>query len=252
MADIFISYKREEIALAQLVAETLAEEGFSAFFDAHQDEGILIGEAWDARLERELNAARAVIVLWSPASVTSENVRDEARRAHARGILFPARIDVCDPPLGLGVVQTANLLGWRGDRAHLQWRLLIDSGVARKLGRRANAPPAPRLQAVAPAPANTPPVRRMVLKTPPGAPATAKTPPMPRAAAARVYAPAGAPVAGGAAQVVCRVCRKLTPKAQRDCVHCGAKRGSDLWWKILLVVAATVVPVLIVLALGGS
>lgn len=140
MADVFVSYKREELEVARLVALKLQEEGFSVFFDSHDEGGIKVGESWDERLERELAAARAVVVLWSPKSGRSDNVKDEARRAHARGVLAPAIIETCQPPLGLGVVQTANLIGWGGDRANPQWRMLIDRGVASLVGRRGRPP----------------------------------------------------------------------------------------------------------------
>lgn len=143
MAEVFISYKREEIASARLVAQALAEEGYSSFFDAHEEQGIEIGETWDHRLERELAAASAVVVLWSALSVKSDNVRDEARRAAARGCLVPARIGSCEAPLGLGTIQTADLSNWTGDRNDPRWRLLVDRGVARLTGRRANAPASP-------------------------------------------------------------------------------------------------------------
>ena len=135
MADVFISYKREEISLAQRVARVLSEEGYSSFFDAHDEHGINIGETWDRRLERELMAAAAVVVLWSPRAAKSDNVRDEARRAAKARRLVPARVAECDVPLGLGTLQTADLSRWTGSRSDPEWRMLVDRGVARLVGR---------------------------------------------------------------------------------------------------------------------
>jgi hypothetical protein len=139
MADVFISYKREEIAWAGRVAQALSEEGFSAFYDL-DDNGIHAGEEWDKRLEQELAVAKCCVVLWSGASTESPNVRSEARRANSRGILVPARISVCQAPLGLDALQEADLCQWRGDRSDPQWRFLVDRGVARKLGRPGRPP----------------------------------------------------------------------------------------------------------------
>lgn len=150
MADVFISYKREEIAWAARVAQALSEEGFSAFYDL-DDDGIHAGEEWDKRLEQELAAAKCCVVLWSRASTESANVRSEARRANNRGILAPAKINACQAPLGLDNLQEAELSQWRGDRADAQWRFLVDRGVARKVGR-AGHPPKPTAPAPPPRP----------------------------------------------------------------------------------------------------
>lgn len=146
MADVFISYKRADIGRARTAAQALKAEGYSVFYDAG-DDGINVGEAWDQRLERELALARAVIVLWSPGACQSDPVRDEARRAAKRRILCPALIETCEPPLGLAVIETADLRGWNGDQTDPQWRRLIDRGIARKLERAPTGPgviPAPR------------------------------------------------------------------------------------------------------------
>ncbi len=135
MADVFVSYKREEVAVAELISRMITEEGYSVFHDIGV-QGIKAGETWDKRLEAELEQARCCVVLWSRASVESDNVRSEARRAHARGILVPAKIGACSPPIGLDGVQAADLIGWTGDRAYAQWRFLVDRGIALKVGRR--------------------------------------------------------------------------------------------------------------------
>lgn len=142
MADVFISYKREEIAWAARVAQALSEEDFSAFYDLDEG-GIHAGEEWDKRLEQELAAAKCCVVLWSRISTESNNVRSEARRAHGRGVLVPAKINACQAPLGLDALQEADLSQWRGDRADAQWRFLVDRGVARKVGRAGRPPTRP-------------------------------------------------------------------------------------------------------------
>ncbi len=68
MADVFLSYAREDRASAQALAEALALEGWSVWWD-HR---IIVGEAFDQAIERELHAAKSVVVLWSDHSVVSE------------------------------------------------------------------------------------------------------------------------------------------------------------------------------------
>lgn len=134
MADVFISYKREELSRAAAVAGALESEGFSVFYDLG-DQGIQAGEIWDKRLEHELSVAGCCVVLWSPESVASDNVRSEARRAKERGVLVPAQIIPCRLPLGLDSVQAVDLSCWTGERSDPQWRFLVDRGIGPKLGR---------------------------------------------------------------------------------------------------------------------
>ena len=62
---------------------------------------------WREAIERELNAAKCVIVVWSLRSVgpSGSFVRDEASRAWERGTYLPVKIDDCRPPLGFGETQ---------------------------------------------------------------------------------------------------------------------------------------------------
>lgn len=130
MADIFLSYKREDQWIAREVAADLEVEGYSVFFDVR----IEVGDSWDATIERELNAAKAVVVLWSPKSRDSKWVRREAREAGEK--LCPAVVKPCKPPLEFSDVQAANLIGRRqGDLEHPDWRRLCD-GVEKCVGRK--------------------------------------------------------------------------------------------------------------------
>ena len=65
--------------------------------------------AFRAQILEKLNAARAVIVIWTPASVQSEFVLDEADHAKREGKLIPVRVPELDPrhiPLGHRQAQT--------------------------------------------------------------------------------------------------------------------------------------------------
>ena len=69
--------------------------------------------------------AKAVVVCWTPASVGSENVREEARRARAEGKLLQVYMEACQPPMFFGELQGAQLVGWSGDRGHDKFRMLV-------------------------------------------------------------------------------------------------------------------------------
>ena len=105
MADIFISYKSEERALPEALASDLRAAGYSVWWDVD----LVGGAAFRAQILEKLNAARAVIVIWTPASVQSEFVLDEADHAKREGKLIPVRVPDLDPrdiPLGHRQAQT--------------------------------------------------------------------------------------------------------------------------------------------------
>jgi hypothetical protein len=121
MADVFLSYKREDRARVGLIAKTLETEGFSVWWDPE----IPLGESYSASIRRELDQATSVVPVWSTQSVDSEWVQEEATLGKRRGAIVPCRIDAVEPPIGFTMVQTADLTGWTGDRAHPEWRKLV-------------------------------------------------------------------------------------------------------------------------------
>ena len=68
MADIFISYKREGKHLAEDTIHALKEAGFSVWYDERIDPHT----SWDETIEREIAAAKAVVVLWMPRSAVAQ------------------------------------------------------------------------------------------------------------------------------------------------------------------------------------
>jgi adenylate cyclase len=89
MADIFISYSKESKIQTEQLAKDLEAKGFSVWYDA----GLVPGDSFGDVILRELEQARAAIVIWDTASVRSEWVRSEASRARARRILIPVRTE---------------------------------------------------------------------------------------------------------------------------------------------------------------
>lgn len=110
MADIFISYSREDQEKAGQLAAALEAKGWTVFWD--QD--IPPGKTWREYIGANLNAARCVIVAWSKSSVESYWVLEEADEGKKREILVPVLFDEIEPPLGFRSIQTGNLLNWKG------------------------------------------------------------------------------------------------------------------------------------------
>jgi TIR domain len=114
MADVFISYAREDRHRAERLAHALEAAGCSVWWDRE----ILPGHDFTAVIAAELAAARAVIVIWSAASIASRWVRDEAAEGLERNALVPVLFDGVEPPMGFRSIHAADLAGWEaGDEA---------------------------------------------------------------------------------------------------------------------------------------
>src|SRR5262249_28360602 len=107
MADIFISYAREDTETAQRLAVALEKRGWSVFWDRR----IQAGRRFADVIAAQLSAANCVIALWSKAANASDWVLDEAEEARRRNTLAPALIELVDPPMGFRRIHAADLIG---------------------------------------------------------------------------------------------------------------------------------------------
>ena len=121
MADIFLSYNRDDLATARHFAAAFEREGFSVWWD----QTINPGDVYDRVTEQALQDARAVVVLWSKRSVQSHWVRAEATQAHSNGTLVPVMIENCKRPIMFELTQTAELSHWKGDPNDPAWQAYI-------------------------------------------------------------------------------------------------------------------------------
>ncbi|HZC37049.1 MAG TPA: toll/interleukin-1 receptor domain-containing protein, partial [Sphingomicrobium sp.] len=123
MADVFVSYARADERVARTIAEHLMGSGFSAWWDSD----LLPHNSFASVIEQEIQSARAVLVIWSQASIKSQWVRAEAELARGEGKLIQVAIDRSPIPLPFNQYQTADLRHWRGDPADVQWRKVLAS-----------------------------------------------------------------------------------------------------------------------------
>src|SRR5262245_50697420 len=114
VADVFVSYASVDRERARALSEVLADRGLSVWWDRT----IAPGRVFDEVIQEELNAAKCVVVLWSPASVKSNWVKTEAAEAAARGILVPVSVQDVALPIEFKRIQAANLTDWHGERDH--------------------------------------------------------------------------------------------------------------------------------------
>ena len=138
MTDIFLSYKREDQGTARSLAEALEAKGWSVWWDPK----LQAGEHFDNVIEKALQEARCVVVLWSARSIQSQYVKDEASYALKLGKLVPAAIEKVEPPFRFQGLHTVDLSGWNGAPGFPALRRLTDDLSAR-LGAPQPAPPAP-------------------------------------------------------------------------------------------------------------
>lgn len=122
MADIFISYKREDGAACAAFADALVAQGYTVWFDRDIREG----DSWDRTIEREIGSASAVLVLWSRRSRESDWVRNEARFAKQASRLLPVRIEHCELPLEFAAIQTVDVFDLRSFVSTPGWGRLLD------------------------------------------------------------------------------------------------------------------------------
>ena len=123
MADIFISYSRTDRDLIQSLAEALQSEGFSVWWDCNIGGGAEFARA----IEKELDAAKTIIVAWSEESVSSHWVRDEADYARGEDKLLPLSLDGVLPPLGFRQLHALEFQDWDRPSDHPAFIRLLGS-----------------------------------------------------------------------------------------------------------------------------
>lgn len=87
MADVFISYSKTHAEVTRRLADELERLNLTVWWDTE----LVAGESYRQRIQDEIAAARAAIVVWTPDSITSEFVISEAARAHAQRKLIQVR-----------------------------------------------------------------------------------------------------------------------------------------------------------------
>jgi hypothetical protein len=138
MSDVFLSYATEDRGRLGPIVAALESRGWTVWWDRT----IAPGLSFDREIERALNAAKCVVVLWSASSVESDWVKIEAAEAAGRRVLVPAMIDEVVIPLEFRRIQAARLVGWSGEEGNQELERLLDA-VGRILGHGSPARPSP-------------------------------------------------------------------------------------------------------------
>ena len=123
MADIFLSYTNQDRRHAEQLAESLQRLGWSVWWDRY----VPPGRTFDEVIDEALVNAKCIVVLWSPRSVRSAWVKEEAAEGRSRNILIPIIVEDTTLPLGFRRIEAARLVGWQGDTGDPEYVNLVDS-----------------------------------------------------------------------------------------------------------------------------
>jgi hypothetical protein len=112
VADVFLSYKRDERDVVERLATALRGLGLKVWFDA----SLSAGDSFSTEIHREVSSARAVVVCWSPGAAESRWVRAEAQAGFDNGNLISILVagpDRFKPPVPFNSVHMEDMRAWR-------------------------------------------------------------------------------------------------------------------------------------------
>ena len=126
MADVFISYSRDDPAAVRALAEAVAREGYSVWWDEALPPHLSYGDV----IADEIGTAKAAIVVWSEAAFASQWVRAEADVARNQKKLVQTSLDGRMPPMPFNQLQFVSIGDWRGEADHPGWLRVKESLAA--------------------------------------------------------------------------------------------------------------------------
>jgi hypothetical protein len=143
MADVFISYSREDLDVARAIEAGLRSERIDAWRDESRLTG---GQEFGAEIQSALERAKCVLACLSPSSIGSKWVRAEMRAAGDR--LLPCVIERFQNTVEIdalaGSLHQRDLTRWVEAGDAETWKSLVRDIAGKMAQPRAAAPPAPR------------------------------------------------------------------------------------------------------------
>lgn len=123
MPDIFISYSRQNKSRVEPLAQALTEAGLTVWWDSQ----LLPGDKFRGVIQEKLQSADWVLVIWTKQSIESDWVKQEASKAHDRGVLIPVLFDDVTPPMPFEELQNADLKAWYGNSNNPEFRKIVST-----------------------------------------------------------------------------------------------------------------------------
>lgn len=123
MADVFVSYARSTEACARALADIIEGDGYSVWYDAR----LPAHRPYADVIQEQLDAAKAVLIIWSKEAVGSHWVRSEADRGRMNGTLVQLRIEDCALPMPFDQIQCPLVRDWEGSASAAQLAPILQS-----------------------------------------------------------------------------------------------------------------------------
>lgn len=128
MVDVFISYKREEFARVDRLAEILGGLGLKVWHDA----SLVPGDDWQVRIDEVAFSAKCVLLCWTKEADRSKYVKRETKIGLDRKVLVPVKFGPGRFPFRLSRYHFADLSNWNDDLDDPGLEKLV-TGIARYL-----------------------------------------------------------------------------------------------------------------------
>ena len=122
MSGLFLSYSRADRALADRIIRGLRAVGVAVWWDED-----MRGVDWQMELEHRISELAGVMVIWTPHSINSNPVRDEARLGLETDKLVNVLGGVTKPPFPYDRINGLPVDGWTGREPHRGWSRLIET-----------------------------------------------------------------------------------------------------------------------------
>lgn len=122
MAGVFISYSHADQAVAERIMLALKAIGADVWWDSD----VTSADRLEA-LKRQAGELAAVAALWTPNSINSDVVWDEAGVAQKHSRLINLLLGADEPPFMFGAGDRVELNGWTGRSVHAGWRGLVET-----------------------------------------------------------------------------------------------------------------------------
>lgn len=108
MAQVFLSYSREDRDRVKPLVAALETENISVWWDRD----LVPGDSFEETIDSEIRQAECIVVVWSDHSVNSQWVKNEALEGLDRKILVPLRLDDVRIPVAFKQTQGADFTRW--------------------------------------------------------------------------------------------------------------------------------------------